>query len=336
MQILSHLLRSGKVYDKSKSRLRLLDVGLSGPLMLMPTELPPDFAKIYFEQYFSSTLEHPGKFSCIIALFNKLHYAELSVKIDFVRKVKSILCFTCSIDWLIDWLIDGLIDWLNAKVPCGLIDLLIVWYIGWLIDWFQCFRILFVLALSFFWSSVFVCHLHEARSHSTNRSRPWVVPFTCRTFDRIANGTPNWPRKTLRCRQTAPWFDWSPFPWRGNSHARGVDVDGWASFPATAAGRARRWSQSEKRVGQRRGLWSRGKFVGVRWESIRTSRAPGKPKACYRAQIKVSLEPNYGSFMITEWNIFSNYSSCVFLISFLKFLSSLFLVEFFFFFYPFV
>ncbi|OQV18153.1 Neurobeachin-like protein 1 [Hypsibius exemplaris] len=86
MSILGHLLRSAKVYDKSKSRMRLLDVGLAGPLMLMPNELPPDFAKTYFEQYFSSSLEHPGKFGCIIALFNKLHHAALPVKMEYVRR----------------------------------------------------------------------------------------------------------------------------------------------------------------------------------------------------------------------------------------------------------
>lgn len=54
--IFSHLLKSSKVYEKSKVRLRLLDVEMGGVLMLMPGALPPDFAKLYLEQYFSSNL----------------------------------------------------------------------------------------------------------------------------------------------------------------------------------------------------------------------------------------------------------------------------------------
>ncbi|XP_055341493.1 neurobeachin-like protein 1 [Paramacrobiotus metropolitanus] len=84
--IVSHLLRSSKVYEKSKNRLRMLDVEMGGLLLLMPSELPTDFARLYLEQYFSGNLEHPAKYACIIAIFNKLHHATLPLKAEFARK----------------------------------------------------------------------------------------------------------------------------------------------------------------------------------------------------------------------------------------------------------
>ena len=56
VQLFSHLLKSGKVYDKSKNRLRLLDVGIGGMLSMMPGGIPLDFAKVYLEQYLANNL----------------------------------------------------------------------------------------------------------------------------------------------------------------------------------------------------------------------------------------------------------------------------------------